>query len=214
MSVYRALPGLKRRFVDLVAFDRMNGADAIRRLRKDFKRPQLKRPDVLAAKWRALPEIKAAITEREAAAIEEAGVTATDVLLGLAQHARGSIHKLFGADGRVLLPHELDAETARCIESVDIETTKDGGQRVKYRLPKRNEAYKLLGTHLKLFTERHEITGKDGDPIIPVTPTAIEIAKRIAFLLAAGSRDHPSDPAIGATQPAEQAPQQASKEES
>lgn len=205
-DVYRALPRLQRRFVDLVAFREKNGTEAVRELK-----PRLKRPDVLAAKWRALPEIKAAIAEREAVAIEEAGVTPTDVLLGLAQHARGSITKLFGPDGRALLPHELDAQTARSIESVEIETTKEGAQRVKYRLPKRNEAYKLLGQHLKLFTERHEITGKDGDPIIPIAPTATEIAKRIAFVLAVGTRDIPSDPAIGAPQPAEQAPQQASK---
>ena len=47
-----------------------------------------------------------------------------------------------------------------------------------------NRALELLGKNLKLFTEKHEHTGKDGGPIESVVRTDEERSARIAELLA------------------------------
>lgn len=41
------------------------------------------------------------------------------------------------------------------------------------------------------WRERHELTGKDGQPLVPV-PDPVEIAKRVAFLLARGLAQQPA----------------------
>jgi phage terminase small subunit len=41
----------------------------------------------------------------------------------------------------------------------------------------------LLGKHLGMFTDRHELTGKNGGPIETVEVSELEIARRAAFLL-------------------------------
>jgi phage terminase small subunit len=48
----------------------------------------------------------------------------------------------------------------------------------------------LLGKHLKLFADRVEHTGKDGEPLIP-EPDTTELARRIAFLLTSAT-DEPT----------------------
>lgn len=59
-SPYRTLRPVLRLFVDgIVAGEKPT--HAMRRLR-----PRLKRPDVLAAKWKARADVRAAITERQA----------------------------------------------------------------------------------------------------------------------------------------------------
>lgn len=229
-SAYRSLSPAQRRFVDGVVGGK-KGTDMMRAIR-----PHLKRPDVRAAQWRALPVIREAMAEREAVAMAEAGVTAVSVLLALARNAYYDPRKLYHADGRPKAVHELDEESAAVVQGIDVKTdTRDRGgkltksgtpmrrlrrvQRIKYSLPKRNEALTLLGRHLKLFTDQHELTGKDGEPLLTLPNSALDIARRIAFVLAKGqpsepSESHsPSDPAIGAQQSAEQTSQQAPEQE-
>ena len=56
-SPHRPLPPVLRRFVRDVLAGEM-GTDVVRRLR-----PDLKRPDVLASKWMARPDVKAAMAD-------------------------------------------------------------------------------------------------------------------------------------------------------
>lgn len=153
MTGYRKLPAQKRKFVDLIV-RRMRPTEAIRQIR-----PHLKRPDVLAAKWKA--ELKEIIREREEEAMEEAGITNAQILLGLAYTADFDIRKLVHEDGTPKKIHELDDETARILQGVEVEhiAGREGGTqllRTKFRLPSRIEARKLLGQHKKLFTQKHE----------------------------------------------------------
>ena len=218
MSAYKALRPAQRRFVDLMACGYKTQVAAMRELR-----PQLKRPDVLAAQWMALPLVQAAVEEREAIAVKAAGVRLAAVLQGLARNAYYDVRKLYHEDGRPKAVHELDDEMALIVQGVraKTQTTSRGTRsrvntRIEYSLPKRNEAYLALGRYLKLFTDRTEVTGKDGDPLVPALPSHADIARRIAFELARGMQDlaeKPSDPAIGATQSAERTPQQASEPE-
>lgn len=146
MSAYLKLKPMQRRFVDLIV-RRMNGSDAVRKLR-----PKLARPDVLAAKWRALPEVKEAIAEREVEAMEDAGITNAQILLSIAAIADLSVKEFVNADGKPKRIDELSDEAARVVQAIEVE--RDGT--VKYRVPSRLDAKRLLGQHRKLFTERHE----------------------------------------------------------
>lgn len=170
MSAYRKLNSQKRQFVDLIV-QRTLPTDAIRKIR-----PHLKRPDVLASKWKALPEVQQAIDERLEEAMEEAGITNAQILLGLAQVADFDIRKLFDEHGNTKPVHLLDDQTARVVQSVEVRQIKSGrGKdgstvlRTKYRLPPRIEARKLLGQYKKLFTEKVDVT--------PVGPLRIEVVK-------------------------------------
>lgn len=58
-STYRKLRPVLRLFVDCIVAGE-KPTHAVRRLR-----PRLKRPDVLAAKWKTRPEVRAAIAERQ-----------------------------------------------------------------------------------------------------------------------------------------------------
>lgn len=162
-SAYRKLPIQKRRFVDLIV-QRCRSTEAMRQIR-----PHLKRPEVLASKWKALPEVQAAIEERENEAMEEAGITNAQILLGIAQIANLSVKNLVYPDGRAKTIHELDDETAATIQSIEVETLAGGGTRTKFRLPSKIEARKLLGQYRKLFTEKVDVT--------PVGPLRIEVVK-------------------------------------
>ena len=54
----------------------------------------------------------------------------------------------------------------------------------------RVSAWGLLGKHLKMFVEKHELTGADGGPIETEdkTPGGNDLARRIAFALAQGMK--------------------------
>lgn len=152
MSTYRKLPAQQRRFVDMIVRGSTQ-TDAMAKLR-----PHLKRPAELACRWRALPEIEAAIEERSDEAMRDAGISNAQVLLDIARIARASMHSLVHRtgekQGKFKTVDELDEETARVVQSVRLA---DGT--IEYRLPSRLEALKLLGQYRKLFTQNVALNG-------------------------------------------------------
>lgn len=134
----------------------MFGADAVMKVRPHLNNLRARE---LASRWRALPEVKAAIEERQNEAMEDAGITNAQILLGIAQLANVSVHALVHLSGekkgKVKSIDELDEETARCIQSVKVD--RDGS--IEYRLPNRLEARKLLGQYRKLFTQNVALDG-------------------------------------------------------
>ena len=63
---------------------------------------------------------------------------------------------------------ELDDEAARIVEGMDVEDLyehfgKGGSKKIgavkKYRLPKRNEAKRMIGEHLAMFTQKIQVEG-------------------------------------------------------
>jgi hypothetical protein len=154
-SAYRRLPPQKRQFVDMLT-RRVIPTTAVRKIR-----PGLKRPDDLAWKWKSDPLVQEALKEREEEAMQEAGITNAQILLGIAATADFDIRKLCKPDGTPIPIHELDDETARIVQGVEVEyvTSEDGKaavMRTKYKLPMRNEARKMLGQAKKLFVQKHE----------------------------------------------------------
>ena len=47
--------------------------------------------------------------------------------------------------------------------------------KTKFKFHSKPESLKLLGSYFKMFTERHELTGRDGDPI-----TIAELVRSVA----------------------------------
>lgn len=123
-------------------------------------RPHLTRPDVQASKWRALPTVKEAIAERDEQAMEDAGITNAQILLGLAAIANVSPKDFLREDGTLKPVHELDDTIAATIQSIEIETAPGGVVRTKLKVPSKIEARKLLGQYKQLFTQNINVSGR------------------------------------------------------
>lgn len=149
-TAYQRLKPQQRRFVDLIVRRIKSPTDAIREIR-----PKLKNPQCLASRWKALPEIRAALEEREAEAMDEAGITNAQILLDIAAIADFDLRKIVKPDGTPKKLHELDAETARILQSVTID-----GEKLEFKVPNRLEAKKLLGQYRKLFTQKLDLDGR------------------------------------------------------
>lgn len=146
-----------------------------------------KAPDVAAAKMLANPEVKAAVAERQQEAVERAGVRGGAVLLGIAELAYAQLTMLRGEDGKPLPFKDLPQALLAGAESIDFNP--DGSVR-KIKLARR-DGLRMLAQHLKLLTDVHEVTGKDGGPIETHEVSDLEKARRIAYLLAQGLRAQP-----------------------
>lgn len=156
-TAYEQLNSVRRKFVDFIV-QGYTRTDAVRAISNRWTRPDHK-----GSKWSKEPLVRQAIEERQAEAMEDAGITNAQILLSIAALANVSVKRLVWCDGETLPEgvkvgqpkklHELDDVTARCIQS--IEYSKDG--EIKVRFPDRNAAKKMLGQYKRLFTESHEI---------------------------------------------------------
>lgn len=139
---------------------------------------------VAGAKLRANLEVKAAIEERQAEAIERAGVRPLQVLEGMARLAYASVESLRDVDGKPRSFKDLSAEFLAGAQSIEFNA--DGSVK-SVRLAK-VDGLRMLGQYLKLFTEVVEVAGKDGGPIETHEVSDLEKARRIAHLLSQGLR--------------------------
>lgn len=163
-----------------------------------------KNPDVACAKILANPEVKAAIAERTEQAIAKAGVRHVRVLEEIALLAYANLAQLRGTDGKPVAFKDLPDTFLAGAQSIEFNAD---GSVSKVRLAK-VDGLRMLGQHLKLFTEVLEHQGKDGGPIQTESREVsdLEKARRIAHLLAQGLRaqvpasvltDPDSDPVVG-----------------
>lgn len=113
-SAYKALRPVLQRFVDGVLAGE-KPTDVVRRLR-----PKLKRPDVLASKWLALPAVKAARAELAENALENVGITTQMIVRELARIAFGDPRRLFDEKGNLRPIHELDDDAAALVAGIEI----------------------------------------------------------------------------------------------
>ncbi len=108
------------------------------------------------------PQVAAAIQagmDKRAAKVE---ITAERVLQEIARLAFFDPSKLFGPDGRVLPISDLDEDTRRAIAGLEVQDL--GGEESigvvrKYKLADKGANLERLGRHLKLFTDKVEISG-------------------------------------------------------
>lgn len=180
MSAYAKLRRRRQLFVD--AYVRTgSGSDAA--IAAGYSS---KGADSTASRFKANPEVAAAIAERQQEAIERAGVRPAQVLLGIAELAYANLTMLRNEEGNPR--HFKDLPPALLAGAEAIDFNPDGSVR-KIRLA-RGSGLNMLAQHLKLLTSVLEHQGKDGGPIQLEAKEVsdLEKARRIAHLLAQGLR--------------------------
>jgi phage terminase small subunit len=111
-------------------------------------------------------EVKALLEQRrgEALAVAQAktNLTVERVLESLARAVLFDPRKLVKADGTVVLPHELDENTALAISGMEFQVDKNTGKVTwaKYKGPSRDMARDQALKHLGLFKEDNDQTVK------------------------------------------------------
>lgn len=138
--------------------------------------------------------VRQRISEIQAEAAKRAGITVEKVIAELAKIGfadirravewRGSltreqdnpdggdvlvIKEIFSNHVRLLDSDKIDDATAAAIAEVKQSPT--GGLSIKFH--DKQAALVNLGKHLGMFVEKHELTGKDGEPLAPPAPTII-----------------------------------------
>lgn len=109
-------------------------------------------------------KVTARVKAIQADAADKAGLDAAAILLELKKLAHSDIAGIMHADGRVKLPHELDAQTRAAVASFKI----DEYGRIEYKFWPKNAAIDMAMKHLGLF-------GKDHDQAKPTVFTKIEL---------------------------------------
>lgn len=107
--------------------------------------------------------IEKAISERS----ERTQVTADEVIREYARLAFSDMldYVSFGPSGVAIRDSkELDEDAARAIAEVSESKSQSGGS-IKFKLHSKTEALQALGRHLKLFVDRVEHSGPDGDGV-------------------------------------------------
>ncbi len=83
------------------------------------------------------------------------------------------IRKAFDQAGKLKLIHEIDDDTAAAIAGLEVEALYEGfgkdrelsGYLSQLKLVDKKGALDSLAKHLGMFIDRHELTGKDGNPL-------------------------------------------------
>lgn len=141
-----------------------------------------------ATGWENLrkPEITEAISKR----LSETAMSADEVMMRLAEHARGDMADYLTMQGEnvtVDLPKAIEAKKSRLIKKLtQKKTVRSKGEDTEEEIVTSIELYdaqaalEKIGRHHKLFTDKTELTGKDGEALIPVAvvqPGLLEVLK-------------------------------------
>lgn len=116
--------------------------------------------------WARVQELK----EVQAKRVE---INADEILLELKRLALADISQAFDEVGGLKPLKEIPEDVRRSISGLEVNELFEGsgdqktaiGIARKVKFWDKNKALENLGKHLKLFTEKHEHTGKDGGPI-------------------------------------------------
>ena len=152
-ALLAALTDKERTFV-LAYVECLNGAKAARHAR--YSEASIY---TIASELLRKPHIRAAID----ALLDERAMQTSEILARLSDHARSSMEDFLSVRGRGLT---LDLKKAEQLGRLHLikrySKTKQG---VTIELHDPQAALQLLGRHRKLFIDRTELTGKDGNPI-------------------------------------------------
>lgn len=124
------------------------------------------------------PHIQLEVQKLMAERGERTEITADAVLRELLKVARVDIGEAFNDDGGLKSMKDIPENVRRAIAGVDVleEFAGRGEDRVqigytkKLRFWDKIRALELLGRHLRLFTDKMEVTGKDGGPLLVQDP--------------------------------------------
>lgn len=140
-------------------------------------------------------EIRTALEQATHKAAEKLDLTAERVLREIARLAFFDIRKLVDNTGKPLPLSELDDDTAAAIVGLDVANIGNSdvgvGEVLKFKLADKKGALEMAAKHLRLLTDKVEVTGKDGAPLETLSN---EAARRVAFLLQQGMRAQKATP--------------------
>lgn len=131
--------------------------------------------EVQGARLLSNDKVQDFLREQGHAISERTNVTIDRVVQELARLGFSDLRDAFTADGHLIDPKEWPDDLAASIASVEVvtrptnETAKDGSKIIehihKIKVWDKNSALEKLAKHLGMFIERHEHSGKDGEPI-------------------------------------------------
>lgn len=110
-------------------------------------------------------------------------VTSAHVLSELLKLAMVDIAGAYDENGNLKQIHDIPEEVRKAIAGVEtyyerVGTDEDGNPDLctvkKVKFWDKPKSLELLGKHLKLFTEKHEVTGKDGKDLMPASDEEID----------------------------------------
>lgn len=110
----------------------------------------------------------AEISSRVRARVQEAAMSADEVLYHLAEIARGDMGDLLDSSGNVDMEKAREYQRTGLIKKISQRTyTTEDSDSVEWDIEPydRIKALELLGKNHKLFTDKMELTGKDGQPL-------------------------------------------------
>lgn len=159
----------QQRFVDEYLID-LNATAAYRRAGYTAKGNAA---EVNAARLLRNAQVVLAVKEAMKARETRTMITQDRVLQELARIAFFDIRKLYNEDGSMKLPHELDDDAAAVLSGVDISTSLVAGAEEptsvltkKAKVFDKGAALTLAMRHLGMLTDKTEVTGKDGAPLL------------------------------------------------
>ena len=113
-------------------------------------------------------KVKAVIAEKQGKRLGKLEITADRVLAELAKLAFFDIRKFYNEDGSLKLVTDLDDDTAAALVGMEIEVAyehfgkgqnKPSGDLKKIKMADKGLNLERLGRHLKLFTDKVELSG-------------------------------------------------------
>jgi phage terminase small subunit len=127
---------------------------------------------VTASQKLNIPKIKNRIAVLQGRMAERLELSADRILQELMRQAFVDLRLLYDENGKLKLMSEWPDDAARAVNSIEHEDRRTGSGEdaetyrvVKIKTNDKNAALKMLGSHMKMFLERHELTGKDGGPL-------------------------------------------------
>lgn len=119
------------------------------------------------------PDIKAAIDEALEKRSQKTGISAELVVRELLRIATADVGQAFDDQGQMKPLSEIPEDVRRAISALEVNEIFSGqgdqklaiGLARKVKFWDKARALELLGKHLRMFTEVHEHSGKDGKPI-------------------------------------------------
>jgi len=126
------------------------------------------------------------IARLQASRAERTDITADRVLAELAKlgFANMADYMQAGLGGDPYLDFSaLSRDQAAALQEVTVDTYVEGHgdeardvKRIKFKLADKRAALVDIGRHLGMFVQKHEVTGKDGEPLVaPVEPSKIAL---------------------------------------
>lgn len=132
-----------------------------------------KNADTQGARLLVNVKVASAIAVKQGKRLQKLEISADRVLQELAKLAFYDPRKFFNPDGSAKQINELDDDTAMALAGMDVAEMFEGqgyqkhayGLMKKFKLVDKGQNLERLGKHLKLFTDKTELSGAEGGPI-------------------------------------------------